>query len=104
MNMTEQETGWWSQELRELRRDVTAIREKVYNGYSESLSKLTDVQKQQGEALKELTTVVHDLDKRTQAQENRDAYEEKTSARRWRRIAIAATVLMAIVGVVGLLT
>jgi ABC-type molybdenum transport system ATPase subunit/photorepair protein PhrA len=103
MNMTEQETGWWSQELRELRRDVTAIREKVYNGYSESLSKLTDVQKQQGEALKELSTIVHDLDKRTQAQENFAVYGEQNTARRWRRLAIGATVLMAVVGVVGLL-
>jgi len=113
IQMNNDEQGWWSQELRyvraavdELKSEVGAVKNKVYNGYSENLEQLRQITGELAETQKEMMVMVHDHDKRLMGCEDHDRRERETNKtrklQRYRWITVGVSFLGVLAVVLGI--
>lgn len=105
------EQRWWSQEIHyvresvdELKREVGKIKEKVYDGYSESLQDLREIVKELAATQKELADMQHGQDIRIKGCEERDSALARDESRGWKRRTYVLSLLLLLAtagGVVG---
>lgn len=108
--MDTEEQLWWSREIRYVRESVDVlkdevgkIKEKVYDGYSESLQSLREVVRDLAATQKELADMQHEQEMRIKGCEDKDKALAADESRGWKRRTYIVSLLLLLATIGGVI-